>query len=338
MNPRILNRAGQLPSDGWYQIEVPGEHFNRAAGLVQLIDEAARVSIVNRFQAMAKEAGEAWAGLLIDQDHFSLDPEKSTEAFGWLMEVRNRGGELEGRIDWTDIGLPAVEKKRFKFFSTVYEPANVEKIGERTVRNRSYPLVRPLQLDRLALTNDPNNKGGKPISNRDPGASPERSETQPTMKALLKKMGLSEDASEDAALAAYAQIANRATKAEGDLETANKELSALRGVQVEADLEKYKNRFKPEARDKWKAQLIANRAGTIDLLESLSEVEAKEPNKPITNRGTAKTPAELAAEKTREDAAARAAKISNRAAALREANPRMSLNQAYAKAEAELAA
>ncbi len=339
MNSRILNRAGQLPADGWYQIEVTGEHLNRAAGVVQAIDAKALDSIVNRFQAAAREAGDGFAGLLIDQDHFSLDPEKSSEAFGWLKEVRNRDGQLEGRIDWTDIGEPAVKSGRYKFFSTVYDPADVEKVGERRVRNRAYPLVRPLALERLALTNDPNNKGGKPISNRDPGASPERSETQPTMKALLRKMGLSEDASEDAALAAYSQIANRATKAEGDLETANKELTTLRAAQVEADLEKYKNRFKPEHRDKWKAQLIANRAGTLDLLESIPVVEGgtgAEDRAPITNRQSAKTPAEVAADQKAAKEQARAAKISNRAAALRQANPRLSLSQAYDQAAAEI--
>ena len=272
MNTRILNRAGQLPADGWYQIEVAGEHFNPASGVVQLIDEEARASIVNRFAELAKAPN--FSGLLIDQDHFSLDPEKSTEAFGWLMEVRNRAGELEGRIDWTDIGQPAVEKKRFKFFSTVYDQENVVRVGERKIKNRSYPLVRPLQLDRLALTNDPNNKGGKPISNRDPGKAPEAEKTQPTMKVLLVKLGLSEDASETAALAALDKITNRATTAEGNLTSVTAERDALLKDQVEADLDKYAGVI--TNRDEVRKQLIANRSGTLALLALVKPANGEE--------------------------------------------------------------
>lgn len=313
MNFLILNRTGQLPADNWYQIEVSGEHYNPAAGLVQVIDAPALESIVNRFSQAAQAPN--FAGLLIDQDHFSLDPTKSTEAFGWVKELRNRDGQLEGRIEWSDLGKPAVESGRFKFFSTVYSRADVEKIGERPVKNGVLrPAVRPLALDRLAVTNDPNNKGGKPISNRDCG---EKTQPTQTMKNLLKKMGLSEDASEDAALAAYTVIANRATKAEGDLATAHTELGTLREAVVGADLEKYKNRIKPENVAKVRAQLIANRAGTLELLESLAEPAAAPAAvpPPITNRASARTPAALADEATKADAAdaeVRAYKIANR--------------------------
>lgn len=285
-NAPILNRAGQLPADGWYQIETPGEHFNRAAGVVQLLDGAAFDSIVNRFAVEAAKPN--FAGLLIDQDHFSLDPSKSSESFGWLLEVRNRDGQLEGRIDWTDIGQPAVAQKRFKFFSTVYEPAHVEKVGTRKIRNRDYPLVRPLALDRLALTNDPNNKGGKPISNRNgnPAAADDENQDTPTMKSLLKKLGLAEDASEESAVAALQTILNRASQ----VETLTAERDALLGSQVEADLTQYAPVIKN--RDAVKKQLLANRAGTLELLAALqaAKPEEKSPAQ-ITNRASAQAPA-----------------------------------------------
>jgi phage I-like protein len=335
MNTRILNRAGQLPEDGWYEIETPGEHLNPAAGVVQLLDAAAFDSIVNRFKAEAAKPN--FAGLLIDQDHFSLDPEKSTESFGWLMDVRNREGRLEGKIDWTDIGEPAVKAKRFKFFSTVYGAGDVEKVGTRTIKNRAYPLVRPLALDRLALTNDPNNKGGKPISNRNPAATAEREENQ-NMNTLLKKLGLAEGASEESAVAALQAIINRATTAEGTVTTLTAERDTLLGAQVEADLEKYKNRFKPEKRDQWKKQLIANRAGTIELLESVEEIGGGEDPARITNRGTAKTPAGAPSKEETESAKEKAqgAKIANRASELRRANPRLTRSQAFRAAQEEL--
>ncbi len=53
MNARILNREFQHPSDGWYQIEPAGEHPNRRAGVVQIIDGESMGSIVNRFNVGA---------------------------------------------------------------------------------------------------------------------------------------------------------------------------------------------------------------------------------------------------------------------------------------------
>ncbi len=343
MNTRILNRAGQLPADGWYEIETPGEHFNRAAGVVQQLDGAAFDAIVNRFQA---EAGKPnFAGLLIDQDHFSLDPEKSTESFGWLLEVRNRDGHLEGRIEWTDIGEPAVKAKRFKFFSTVYAAGSTEKVGTRVIKNREYPLVRPLALDRLALTNDPNNKGGKPISNREAGdgaAGNHEPDSALSMKNVNQALGLAEDAQEASAVAEIGKIKNRATTAETQLAALKTERDTLLAAQVEADLEKYKNRFKAEQREAVKAQLIANRAGTIALLDLIAEPAAPAgEQRRITNRAEAKAPggqADAGDEGEDAKAKARGAKIANRAAELRNANPRLTRAQAFSKAEAEIGA
>lgn len=333
MNTLILNRAAQLPADDWYEIETPGDHHNPAAGVVQRLDGAAFDAIVNRFQARAAKPN--FGGLLIDQDHFSLDSAKSSEAFGWLKELRNRDGHLEGRIEWTDLGKPAVVGQRYKFFSTVYEPEPVERLGTTPIRNRNVPLIRPLVLDRLALTNDPNNKGGKPISNRHGTSADAADENKTTMKSLLKKLGLAEDASEESAVAALQVIQNRASQ----VEALTTERDALLTVQVDADLEKYKNRFKSTDREKWKKQLITNRAGTIELLDSIEVAEATPANDPakITNRAAAQTPEQLAAEKSAGADKARGTKIANRAAELRKVNSRLTRAQAFAAAEAETA-
>lgn len=315
MNKPILNREAKLPADGWYEIETPGEHFNAAADVVQQLDAEAFTSIVNRFQTLAAKPN--FSGLLIDRDHFSLDTDKTSEAFGWLMEVRNRDGRLEGKVDWSDEGERAVKGRRFKFFSTVYDPKHAAKLGTRRIGNRDVPLMRPLELDRLALTNDPNNKGGKPISNRD-GKSAAAAEptTQPTMKNILKLLELSDDASEESAVTVLQKIKNRATTAESSVATLTTERDGLLAAQVEADLEKYQNRFKPEHREKVKAQLLKNRVATLELLDLTSPVAAPGSAR-ITNRQGAKTPTQenSAAAKTTEQqrtAAVNAYKISNR--------------------------
>lgn len=158
------------------------------------------------------------------------------------------------------------------------------------------------------------------------------------MKKVNSLLGLAEDASEDSAVAALQAIQNRATKAESQVTTLTAERDTLLGSQVDADLEKYKNRFKPTDREKWKRQLISNRASAIELLDSITVQEAPTGEDPakITNRAAAKTPAQIEADKSAAKEKARGAKIANRATELRQANPRMSRSQAFSKAEAEV--
>lgn len=340
MNKLILNRQGLLPADSWYQIEVTGEHYNPAAGLVQVIDAPALESIVNRFATAA--ASPNFAGLLIDQDHFSLDPAKSTEAFGWVKELRNREGQLEGRIEWSDLGKPAVESGRFKFFSTVYAAADVEKLGERTVKNRAVPAVRPLALDRLAVTNDPNNKGGKPISNRAPGTTPEagkpEEQNQPDMKNLKELLGLPADATEDqiyAAVEALKAPAAELPEIKNRLKDATTELATLRDAQIEADLEAHAAHI--TNREAVKAVLVANRAAGLAMLAGLKLAAPAAAPERLTNRATAKTPAELGTEQATKADDALAAKIRNRATEI-ERSERIPFKRAFAKAEREFAA
>lgn len=293
MNTPILNRTtGKLPEDGWHQFEVPGEHINHVAKAVQVIDATSIEAIVNRFKVDAAKPN--FAGVLIDQDHFSLDPKQASEAMGWVMEVRNRDGVPEARIDWSSSGRPKVEGKDYKFFSTVYEPTDLEVIGSRVVNGAKYQLVRPVHLSRLALTNDPNNKGGKPISNRNGNHASADDENQDmsTMKSLLKKLGLAEDASEESAVAALQAIQNRATTAESSVTTLTKDRDALLAAQVESDLDKYAEVI--ANRETMKAQLIANRSVTLAVLDGLKKPESKKQPTTITNRGAATTPAKAA--------------------------------------------
>lgn len=167
MNTTILNRDFQHPTDGWYQIEVPGEHLNREQGIMQVLDAPAITSIVNRFNAdadayPAQHAGVEFPGMLIDHEHFKHQSDKETVAYGWLMRLENRGGKPFGQIRWTATGKPAIDGGDYRFFSSEYDSKDLQILnrGQKPLR------VRPLRLDGLTLTNDPNNKGGKPITNR----------------------------------------------------------------------------------------------------------------------------------------------------------------------------
>jgi len=298
MNPKILNREGKLPEDGFYQIEALGEHVNHESRVVQVIDAKAVETIVNRFNAEADRSAD-FSGLRVDKDHLSHSMENPTEALGWCMRLRNREGVPEAKIGWTVLGQPLVESKPgqppvYKFFSTEYVPAECEKLGTRIINRKSYDVVRPLRIDGLSLTNDPNNKGQRPISNRQPASAATAPTTTTTMKQVNALLGLAEDAQETSAVAEIQKIKNRATTAEAEITTLKQERDTLLTSQVEFDLEKYKDVI--ENRETFKAQLIANRAGTLAILEGLKKPAAPGKQEParITNRAGAQTPAAVA--------------------------------------------
>jgi len=170
MNTRILNREFQHPADGWYQIEALGHHPNPAAGVVQIIDAEAAQAITTRFNAEAA-AGRLRHGqeLLIDHEHFSDQPDQETRAYGWLQELQTRDDGIYGRIRWTSTGRAAVDGGDYRFFSTEYEPADLQPVkSENRMPNTEMKLMRPLRLAGLTLTNMNNNRGQKPITNRGP--------------------------------------------------------------------------------------------------------------------------------------------------------------------------
>lgn len=316
MNPRILNRSNSIPQDGWYQIEVTGEH-PASGNRVQVIDRAALDSIVNRFNAEKAAAGDDFAGMLVDLDHLSHDPEHSTEAYGWLHEVEIRNHQLYGRIELTDLGDAAVKNKRVKWFSTEYPADGLEDLGD--------GRVRPLRLCGLAFTNRPNNRGGKAISNRSDPSGQKQHDTKTTMQPIAQKLGLPADADEAAILDAITKLQSKVA----DAETKQKETEA------DAVLNRFGNRVPEGAKAGWRTQLIANREATEKLMEeTLSAAGAAKPETPIHNRTQVTTPGAVTDEKAAEKQA-KAAAIRNRASEIskREGIP---FNQAFGRAAAEL--
>src|ERR1051326_5815864 len=153
--PLLSNRAGSLPADGWFHL-VPLGRFPHSSGKTQLIDEPAIDAMVNAFQPR----------LLVDQEHWSYDTTRSSEAFGWVEAVEKRADGLWGKIDWSDLGQAAIANTRYRFISPVWLSSDTRKLPD--------DAVRPLRLDSLGLTNSPNLRGMVPLWNRaasaaDPG-------------------------------------------------------------------------------------------------------------------------------------------------------------------------
>ena len=148
-----------LAGDGWVQVTRCGDFPHAGAGVTQVIDREACERMAAAFAAQKAERGDNFPGLLVDFDHFSLDTDKPSEAAGWITDLEARADGLWARVRWTDSGLTAVTGGRYRLLSPVFRhPSGTEDLGD--------GRVRPVYLESVALTNEPNIKGGKPIANR----------------------------------------------------------------------------------------------------------------------------------------------------------------------------
>ena len=156
-----------LAVDGWVHVTPCGEFPHAGAGVTQVIDREACDRIAADFNGRKSDAN--FPGVLVDFDHFSLDTEKSSEAAGWISDLESRNTGLWARVRWSDAGLSAVQGGRFRLMSPVFPPiSQCEDLGG--------GKIRPVMLVSVALTNEPNIKGGKPIANRKTEARGQRPE------------------------------------------------------------------------------------------------------------------------------------------------------------------
>ncbi len=147
----------RLAGDGWVQVTPCGDFPHVGAGVTQVIDREACDRIAADFNGHKSDAN--FPGVLVDFDHFSLDTEKSSEAAGWISDLESRDTGLWARVRWSDAGLSAVRGGRFRLMSPVFPPPSAcEDLGG--------GKIRPVMLVSVALTNEPNIRGGRPIANR----------------------------------------------------------------------------------------------------------------------------------------------------------------------------
>lgn len=300
----ITNRTStgkfQTPEDGWIQLIPKGRYPVTLEGggkpmvFDQVLDDASLASIADRF---TPEKGN----VRIDQEHWSYDTSKSSEAYGWIDEVQVRADGLYGQVRWTEIGNKAVEGGTYRYVSPVWLPEDVEKVGP--------GQIRPLRLDSVGLTNNPNLKGMRPITNRAGAPAWLAGEEKPadetkkpkTMRSVATELRLNPDASEEAILGAVRAVLNRATSAESTVTTLTTEnariktdLQTFQTERIEADLKPIVNRAKPEDIERFRKLLGADRASALPILESF-EKTLPAGTKVILNRNQARTPAEATA-------------------------------------------
>jgi phage I-like protein len=321
----------QPTADGWVHIAPKGT-FPHPNGTMQVLDSEACDAMLRAFNEEAKQPN--FPGLLVDFDHFSHDPAQPTTAAGWIGALEHRDDGLHAQIRWSDLGHQALTGGRYRLSSPVWHRSDCDQWtaplgpdGKQTVH------LRPRRLDRLALTNDPNLPGLAPLSNRKEEGKKEK-EKVPTppfptnvilRREILQSLHL-------AGTATDGEITEALRRQAEELETLRKRCGHLQEAQAEADLERFADVI--VNREVVRAQLVANREGTLALLQALRHPEPSAPlHQPRLHRPNLHLLSPVAA--TEPDPAA-ARRVANRARQL-QSQLKIGYHAAFRMAEGEAA-
>jgi len=259
-------------ADGWFHI-APHGTFPHPSGAMQVIDAEACEAMLGTFNEEARQAN--FPGLLVDFDHFSHDPAQPTTAAGWIGGLEHRGDGLYAQIRWSDLGHEALTGGRYRLASPVWNRADCDQWSAPGSDGRDTVHLRPRRLDRLALTNDPNLPGLMPLSNRaektSDGHRPPLQENHSTMNLrteIIQGLRLPGTATD-------ADIAEAVRSQSAELESLRNRCQRLTETQAESDLERFADVI--TNRDVVRAQLVANREGTMALLNALRQPEPPAP-------------------------------------------------------------
>lgn len=295
----------RLPADGWYQLAPAGEFPVQADAsperLLQILDETAFAAMLAAFRDAA--AAPDFVGLLVDYDHFSLDLDKASEAAGWIVDLALRDGGLWGRIRWSERGEQAVTGGSYRFLSPVFDRATAEELGE--------GRIRPTRLLSAGLTNDPNLKGIRPLSNRNGGTPPQAQEAARMKQQLAEILGLGPNAPDPEFVAKIQELTAKSR-------TTEEELAKLKEKELESQVDEDLAAHQDQIADPQKAReaLLANREAALGILAAIRPTSR---TSPLPNRRAARVPAADPGEGDTGPAAVRnAAAIRNRAAVIQQ--------------------
>ena len=276
----LLNHAS-APFDAskscWAHVCPFGEHpwvsNDGKETITQVIDRAA-------VEAMAKSYPVGQPASRMDVDHLSMSAENTTEASGWGKETQIRDDGLWVRFDLTSHGQPLVNGKVYQFTSPCFPRDGLVDLGN--------GRMRVTKLGVIALTNDPNLRGQKPLTNRrTPAASKHTNTTMDYKAALLKVLGLPPDATDDQISAAVAAEAQE----KGVQNTRSARIKELETQLVNRDLDEHK--VTDVKQRELLAPMLTNAATRDTTLELLKQAKPPEAPKPLHNRGTGAQPKAL---------------------------------------------
>ena len=192
----------------WFQTFPPygrypvgGTVKDAADDAVFVFDEAAAKAVMDAFKAAAKNP--EWPGVLVDEEHYSLDSSKSSAAMAWAKDIRQENdGSIWTRWEFTPKGRELWESKTLLNRSPAFACA------------RNGKEYRPVELKSIAMTNTPHFSKLSTLAAARAAEVNKDKKGEIHMKKLMAELGIAEDASEDAAVAACKALKEKASAAE----------------------------------------------------------------------------------------------------------------------------
>jgi phage I-like protein len=149
----------EVPSEGWYQVDLEGRWDGHPAGAYRLTPADIRC-IVAHFNRTCRTNG---VDLPVDYEHQGIVARllgKSAESGGWInaLEGRNGDSELWARIRWVDDARALIQARKFRYLSSHLVKDNKDAVSGALI---------PWILDSVALTNRPFKKELPAVANSD---------------------------------------------------------------------------------------------------------------------------------------------------------------------------
>ncbi|MCX6994142.1 MAG: hypothetical protein NT011_13510 [Kiritimatiellaeota bacterium] len=206
VNISVLSNQFTLLQADWLTIPY-GDHPHSQG--IQRLTNASAKAMAGRFHSMRGKLARMFGGLPFFVGHPD-DPAFANEstdkrAYGWIMDMQAREDGLAIQVKWNELGNQAISNAEYKWFSPRWA---VKQIGSINGKD----LFDPQWLISAGLTNRPN-IGVMPLSNEDmsdmsnPSATQMKGVSKPMKDALIKLLGLANEATDEQILSAIAQKA-----------------------------------------------------------------------------------------------------------------------------------
>lgn len=269
----LLNRMDAVPNFRWMHVCPIGEHaWTSADGgetIMQVIDREA-------CEAMARSYPLSIPNSRIDIDHESMDADKRTAAVGWGRKAEVRDDGLWVEVEWNPDGHELISNKVYRFNSPVFPRDGLVDLGN--------GRKRVTKLGVIALTNDPNLRGQKPLTNRRAQSADPTQQTKDNMdyKAkLLEILGLPAEATDE-------QIANACGSAKSKTDAMNSRIPELEEMLANRDLDDHG--ITDVEQRKLLTPGLVNKATRASALALLGKTKAPAAKAPLHNRQGAPVP------------------------------------------------
>ncbi len=188
----VLDASRAVPE--WIHLLPRGE-VRVEGGKDLIMDDEAAVQVLDAFSALTHD-------VVIDYEHQTMDGGQAPAA-GWIMELDWREDGLWSRVSWTAKAAGYIRAREYRYLSPVL---TFDKGFRRITRLVNCALTnQPAMMDAPALVAKLLLHGGLPMSGKDKTVD-KAPQAPPASQAVLKALGLKDDADEHAVLSALTEL------------------------------------------------------------------------------------------------------------------------------------